>query len=93
MAQTRVAEALRDDEWRARLKAELPREEIPAFLTDLQRLVAGLREYRDDLKVPSVEEVIPLLSPRLNAHAELTLGYLDDARYATVVRAALQTSS
>ena len=77
-----------DDAWRNRLKAEVPKAAIPAFLGDLQVLVAGLRRFRDNLKIPSVVEVVPLLAPSLRAHPGLVVAYLDDRRYAVVVEAA-----
>lgn len=78
--------------WHDRLKQEVPREEIPPFLGDLQALIAALRRYRDDLKVPTVDQVRPLLTPRLMEHAGLTVEYVSDPRYAEVVRAALASS-
>jgi hypothetical protein len=75
--------------WHERLKAEVPRADIPAYLGELQRLVAALRRYRDDLRVPTPEAVRPLLTPLLVAHGALTVAYITDARYAEVVRAAL----
>lgn len=53
--------------WNERLKARLPREEIPAFLADLQALVAALREDR-----PWQD----LLTTRLRNEPDLVLGYL-----------------
>lgn len=77
-------------EWHDRLKVEVPREEIPAYLGDLQALVAGLRRWRDDLKVPTVDDVRPLVTPLLARHAGLTVGYISDPRYADIVAAALE---
>lgn len=54
--------------WPDDLRDRLPRQDIPAFLSDLQALVAALREgrpWRD------------LLTPRLRAEPGLVLGYLD----------------
>lgn len=68
-------------EWRQRLKQEVPRDEIPAFLTDLQALVAALRDG-----VPWE----PLLTPRLRAHASLVVAYLDPGPKRAAVEAALR---
>lgn len=57
--------------WRARLVAAVPREEIPAFLTELQALVQALRDDAD---------WCARLTPRLCAWPDLTLGYLDARR-------------
>lgn len=75
--------------WHDRLKREVPRETIPAYLVELQALVAALRRYRDDLQVPEVDDVRPLITPLLRAHPALTADYVGDARYADVVRRAL----
>ncbi len=76
--------------WRERLTAEVPRSQIPAYLNDLQALVAGLREWREAQKVPPAETVGGLLTPLLREHAELTAGYITDDRFAEVVRQAMQ---
>ena len=54
--------------WRDDLRERLPRGDIPVFLTDLQALVAALREGR-----PWAQR----LTPRLRDHPDLVLGYLD----------------
>lgn len=51
--------------WPDRLKAEIPRDEIPAFLADLQSLVAALREER-----------AWALTPTLRQHPDLVLDYM-----------------
>lgn len=76
--------------WRTRLVAEVPREEIPRFLEDLQALVALLRRHREDLVVPEPGTVRPLLTEALRRHGDLVVAYLDDARYRDVVATALQ---
>lgn len=76
--------------WHDRLKAEVPLDEIPQYLVALQGLVAALRRWRDDLKVPEPEDVRPHLSPILCKHPRLTADYIDDVRYADVVRRALE---
>lgn len=76
--------------WHDRLKEEVEKGEIPNYLVDLQTLVSGLRRYRDNLKIPAADDVLPLLSERIRRHASLTLAYLDDARYRAVVDEALQ---
>lgn len=76
-------------EWHARLKDTVPRADIALYLGELQALVAALRRWRDDLKVPSVDQVKPFLAPQLRTYPELTTSYLDDARYRTVVAEAL----
>lgn len=53
--------------WNDELKAAMPRDEIPAFLSDLQGLVAALREGR---------EPAAFLTSRLRSHAGLVLSYL-----------------
>lgn len=63
--------------WTDRLRDELPREERSAFLTDLQALVASLREDRT-----------PAITPRLRAHAELALAYMDEGPKKQRARAA-----
>lgn len=76
--------------WRTQLTTTLPRQEIPPFLVDLQALVAKLRGFRDDLRVPEPADLESLLTPRLRAHPELVTGYLDDARYRDIVAAMLE---
>lgn len=75
--------------WHDRLKQEVPRTEIPAYLSDLQALVAGLREWREAQRVPQPEDVRPLLTTRLLEHGDLTAAYITDERYQEVVRQAL----
>lgn len=76
--------------WRERLIEEVPRSEIPAYLNDLQALVAGLRQWREAQQVPSVEAVSGFLTPSLVAHDGLTVAYITDARYQEIVRLALE---
>lgn len=52
--------------WQDRMRAEMDRAEMPAFLTDLQALVAGVREGRT-----------PTVTPRLRAHQDLVLDATD----------------
>jgi hypothetical protein len=75
--------------WQERLKAQVPREKIPQYLSQLQALVARLREWRDAQRVPEPGDIAPLLTPLLREHADLTVGYVTDPRYAEVVEAAL----
>lgn len=67
--------------WRDDLRERLPRGEIPVFLTDLQALVAALREGRPWR---------PMLTPRLRAHPDLVLGYLDPGPARDAVAGALR---
>lgn len=55
--------------WADRVRAEMPKQDIPTFLGDVQALVAALREGR---------EWEHLLSPTIHRHRELALAYLDD---------------
>lgn len=75
--------------WQDRLKQQVPRDEIPSYLADLQALVAWLREWREAQQVPEPDHVAPRLTPLLKEHAALTAGYVTDERYASVVREAL----
>ncbi len=68
-------------EWVGRLKAELPKQEIPAFLADLQALIAALR---DDKPWQA------LLTQRLRDHQLLALDYLQDGLKKDRVRRELQ---
>ncbi len=66
--------------WSERLKQAIPKDEIPAFLADLQALIAAMRDdqpWQD------------LLTPRLRAHAALALGYMQDGPKKEAVRRAL----
>ena len=53
--------------WSAQLRDAMPRSEIPAFLADLQALVAALREERS---------WHGLLTARLRTHPDLVMAYL-----------------
>lgn len=66
--------------WNDELRAAMPREDIPAFLADLQALVAALRE-----ELPLEER----LTARLRVHPELVLGYLQAGPKRDAVKAAL----
>lgn len=77
------------DSWQDRLKAELPREEIPGYLSELQALVAELRRWRDAQRVPTPADIRPSITTGLQAHPELTVAYITDPRYAEVVQQAL----
>lgn len=76
--------------WHDELKQEVPREQIPSYLAELQALVAGLREWREAQRVPQPQDVHPLLTPLLLEHGELTAAYITDQRYQEVVRRALR---
>ncbi len=66
--------------WSDRLKQSMPRDEIPAFLADLQALIAALR---DDLPWE------PRLTERLRKHSGLALDYMQDGPKKDAVRRAL----
>ncbi len=55
----------------------MPKEEIPAFLADLQALIAAMR---DD------QEWRSRLTPLLRAHAQLALDYMQDGPKKDAVR-------
>ncbi|MGB1697959.1 MAG: hypothetical protein ACPHK8_06135 [Thermoplasmatota archaeon] len=65
--------------WNEQLKAEVPRTEIPAFLSDLQAMVSALREGRE-----------PRATSLLRAHAALALAYMDEGAKKEKARALLR---
>lgn len=69
--------------WNDRLRREVPKADIPTFLTELQALVAALREGRpwDDL-----------LTPLLREHPDITVGYLDPGPAKNAVAETLQAT-
>lgn len=77
-------------QWQDLLKQQVPRAQIPAYLADLQALVAWLREWREAQRIPDVPDVEPRLTPLLKEHAGLTIAYITDDRFAEVVRRAME---
>ncbi|MGB1585650.1 MAG: hypothetical protein ACPHID_01210 [Thermoplasmatota archaeon] len=69
--------------WNDRLRRDVPKADIPTFLTELQALVAALREGRP---------WDALLTPLLHEHADLTVGYLDPGPAKNAVAEALQAT-
>ncbi len=67
--------------WNERLKAEVPKQDIPTFLIELQALVAALREERPWQH---------LLTDTLRRHQELALAYMDAGPKRDAVAAALR---
>lgn len=86
---TRVVPVVPGPEWREALKQEVPREEIPAFLSDLQAIVARMRGFRDNLTVPAPEDLHALVTPVLRRHRAMAVAYIDDPVYREVLDAAL----
>lgn len=67
--------------WNQQLKEEVPKADIPTFLSDLQALVAALREGRE-----------PVASTLLHRHAELALAYMDEGPKKEQARALFRTA-
>lgn len=64
--------------WTGRLKTEVPIPQRAAFLTDLQALVASLRNDQE-----------PAVTNLLRSHSELALTYMDDGPKKDRARVAL----
>ncbi|MBW3584254.1 MAG: hypothetical protein KY455_14280 [Euryarchaeota archaeon] len=78
-----------EPEWRDALKREVPREEIPVFLSDLQAIVARMRGFRDNLIVPAPEDLRALVTPVLRRHRTVAVAYIDDPVYRKVLDEAI----